>query len=175
MLAEILGHVSFNPATHPSEQVRHCLSAPGCGIFRTPRCAPTWIPHGQQGETGTGACSAFLAAPWQQEDWKQTLILSMIPASNAEHATCGKPTAMQQGSPALLAALNSSGNGSEECSDHKGSIPDPLPLCLPCLCSWKQVCITPASLLSTQPRPWHHTSQHNGSFPALLHGPSNPL
>lgn len=95
--------------------------------FRTARRAPTWFPCGYRGETGTGVCSAFLVAPWQEGDWEQTLIHCTTPAYNAVHATFGNPATMQQGSPALLAVLNSSGNCFDECSNHKGFITHPLP------------------------------------------------
>lgn len=126
MLAEILGHVNFNPAAHPSEQVRHRLSPPGHGISGHQDVHPAGTPWVSRGDWGRSQL-------WEHRDWEQTLSHCTIPAHNAKHATFGNPGTVQQASPALQAVLNSSGNRFGERSDRKGFISHPLPSSA---CAW---------------------------------------
>lgn len=54
MLAEILGHVSFNPATHPSEQVHHCCPPADVGFLGEQDVPPPGSPVVVEDRLGQG-------------------------------------------------------------------------------------------------------------------------
>lgn len=129
MLAEILGHVSSNPATHPSEQVHPWLSPPRIRDFQDSRMCthlvPLWIWTGTEFALLLGRALAIGNRP----------IPCTTPASSAEHALL-EPSCR-------TTRLKPSGNCSDESSHPKGSVTHPLPSSghsLPCLCSLEQLC-----------------------------------
>lgn len=122
MLAEILGHVNLNPATHPSEQVQHRLS-PQPGDSRM-----SAHPAALQGLRGWNGNLLLLSSqhPLTIGRMETDSFTARFPY-NAEHATFGNPAAMQQASSALQEVLNVSRNYSDECSHHHCSMNHPLP------------------------------------------------
>lgn len=123
MLAEILGHVNLNPATHPSEQVQHRLS-PQPRDFRD--SGMSVHPAALQRFRGWNAPAFFAAQIGTTGRMKTDSSTARFPY-HTEHAMFGNAAAMQQASAALQAGLNLSRNYFDECSHHHGFMNHPLP------------------------------------------------